>query len=952
MKRKVIENSKAGNFIFGALVGLVLLLTFYLAFTFYQSLYENNTSSTGQVYRKQVELAANELEKEFGNFYEDMQFVLSMLDEGSLGDNDRERRLLERRLRRVLTSHYDLVDSLILHVRQDKYLYFFDAQNNFYVKNVSVLPPASGKTVLVDHQMLPVRLEARVSVRNFIRQQLKSFYISSGYKIFFKNGHFYSAQGGLSDDELEDYVFSDDLQQVIFSNQSSGLRVSQVGILSTPDSQISGTAHSYPFRLYPLVDQMGLVFFQPHQGVVAGIYRGYWATFLGFVVLVVLFSLLIYFWVKNLEKNARLLSENAAEINDLFEKQRLLLQESKGFIYFQNQYFKFTGVGEEVKEIFGYTQTEFMLGFKDYLDDTTVEDYGQVFQQAIKERKESLTYEFFIRHKDGSVRRARTFERILYNEEGAFTGVVGLCSDISSRYAVEEAMKLGEERLRSVLHALPDIIFIYDQDAVFIDYYVQDESLLLSPAEKSLGKSIREVLPSPLNEKVMHTFKKTLKTGKLQTFELESDLPIGKRIFETRFFMLDANHVISMARDITGQKLWEKGLREAMEAAEQASRAKSTFLASMSHEIRTPMNGLLGVLSLFEKTPLTEQQRQYLQIIKESGISLKDIISDVLDYSKIESGRIELHPSNFQIREEIAGIFRMFSRQAEEKQVKMEFKIAGTIPETLHADKEKLRQVLVNLIGNGLKFSKPNGFLRLRITSEPIVGQNIVLLFEVEDSGIGIPNNQIKKLTEPFVQVQNTSVGGTGLGLAISKRLIELMGGDLDIKSTLGKGSIFMFSIFAQAATKEQYTRVEVPLPFEEDDFTNMAEKYPLRLLVVEDNDINLKYMRLLMDQLGYSFATARDGLEAVEKLTENSYDVIFMDIQMPRMDGFQATKKIREENLAPDAFIIGLSANAFTEDIEKAYKAGMHTYLSKPVRPDQIAKLLKERALQLGVSL
>ncbi|EIM76185.1 multi-sensor hybrid histidine kinase, partial [Nitritalea halalkaliphila LW7] len=677
----------------------------------------------------------------------------------------------------------------------------------------------------MDHQLLPVRLEARVNVRNFIRQQLKSFYISSGYKIFHKNGSFYSAQGNISDEELEHYTFSDDLKELISSNQANGLRASHIGILSTPESQISGTAHSYPFRLYPLVDQMGLVFFQPHQGVVAGIYRGYWATFLGFVVLVMLFSLLIYFWVKNLERNARLLSENAAEINDLFEKQRLLLQESKGFIYFQNQYFKFTGVGEEVKEIFGYTQTEFMLNFKDFLDADTLEDYGEIFQQAIADRKESLTYEFFIRHKDGSLRRARTFERLLYDEKGTFSGVVGLCSDISSRYAVEEAMKLGEERLRSVLHALPDIIFIYDQDAVFIDYYVQDESLLLSPAEQSLGKSIQEVLPAPLNEKVMRTFKKTLKTGKLQTFELESDLPIGKRIFETRFFMLDANHVISMARDITGQKLWEKGLREAVDAAEQASRAKSTFLASMSHEIRTPMNGLLGVLSLFEKTPLTEQQRQYLQIIRESGISLKDIISDVLDYSKIESGKIELHPSSFQIREEIAGIFRMFSRQAEEKQVQMEFKIAGTLPETLIADKEKLRQVLVNLIGNGLKFSRANGFLRLRLTCEPIVGQNVVLLFEVEDTGIGIPSDQIKKLTEPFVQAENASAGGTGLGLAISKRLIELMGGDLEIKSELGKGSVFMFSIFAQAAAEETYTRIDVPKHYRGNGFYGYGGK-------------------------------------------------------------------------------------------------------------------------------
>ena len=531
------------------------------------------------------------------------------------------------------------------------------------------------------------------------------------------------------------------------------------------------------------------------------------------------------------------------------------------------------------------------------------------------------------------------------DRQGAVRNIILMAVDITERKRLEQALQESEARSKAMLQAVPDLFFRMDRQGVFLDYKAEISELHVQADTTILGKRNRDITPPEFADLVDRQILATLATGTLQTFEYQLPIPDrGMRDYEARMVPHSADEVIVVVRDVTERKRSEVALRESnrqLEAAvadakelavqaQAATRAKSQFLASMSHEIRTPLNIILGFSQLLrEDRELTSRQQGRVDHINRSGEHLLAMLNDVLEFSKIEAGRQTLAPTTFDLRHLLSDLAIVYRQKAEAKQLTLDTDGLDRVPRYLVADEQKLRQILINLLSNAVKFTL-TGDVRLRVWTEPdgsAEGLRLVVL--VEDSGPGIPAKEMGRLFQLFEQASSgRQFGqGTGLGLAISRQFARLMGGDVSVVSEAGRGAAFRLEIPAKEGTPALASGT-----VDTHKALRLADGQPrCRVLVVDDDAVNRSLLVQMLGDAGFDMVEAATGLEALAAFAGQHPQLIFMDQQMPGMDGDEVIRQIRRRAGGGAVRIITLTAHATEETRQRILTAGADDFMVKP---------------------
>lgn len=511
---------------------------------------------------------------------------------------------------------------------------------------------------------------------------------------------------------------------------------------------------------------------------------------------------------------------------------------------------------------------------------------------------------------------------------------------LKSRF--QAMMKVREEILRAVVGKDETATIITDFEGFIQEANVRTEQLLGEDFSKIKGKNFGDYRVKKLSQEEDDLGVIKLREDRFWNDEIQLKRADGSTFFAFVSIVLIQKYgkeqLVYRVRDMSKEYENTRILIEAKEAAEAAAKAKSEFLATMSHEIRTPMNGVIGMTQLLANTALDDDQRMYVETIEKSGDNLLVIINDILDFSKIESGKIQLEEHSFSMIDQLKDVMMLLRTKVDSSRVNFTEEIDSGIPEHLKGDSTRVKQIMMNLVGNAIKFTQ-DGEVTVKLKLIERRGPSVVIDFSVNDTGIGIAEDKIALLFSSFSQVDSSitrKYGGTGLGLAISKQLAERMGGSITVDSKKGKGSRFTVRLPLEICTSANCLN---QLPVHEFD---KGLSQGMTVLLAEDNAVNQKVASLILQSFGFQVDIANDGLEAVEMFDKKAYSLIFMDVQMPIMDGISATRSILHKAQGQHVEIIAMTANVQLSDRQKCLEAGMTDFVTKPIQMETLEKTLK----------
>ncbi|HTV22799.1 MAG TPA: PAS domain S-box protein [Polyangiaceae bacterium] len=528
-------------------------------------------------------------------------------------------------------------------------------------------------------------------------------------------------------------------------------------------------------------------------------------------------------------------------------------------------------------------------------------------------------------------------------EDGDVVWAVLSISDISDRIARDLAVR----RLANIVERTTDAVLATDAEGKIRTWNSGAELLWGWSAAEIIGQPLAVLCAPELLEEQAAIFER-MRDGRhvapYDTFGIAKNrrrLPLSVSVTATRDDAGQFEGISAVVRDVTRHLELQDALQHAKSVAETASQLKSAFLANMSHEVRTPLNGVVGIVDLLRTTTLTPEQQGYVETLLEAARALRVIVDDVLDFSKIEAGRIELETVEFDVSALVRSVVEMFRGAAEDNESELRLVLPARVPLRVMGDPNRLRQVLSNLVGNAVKFTKSGG-IDVRVEANDGTGTKLDISVEVEDTGVGIGAEAQALIFQPFAQADGSITrrfGGTGLGLSICRKLVDLMGGRIGFSSQLGVGSTFWLELSLERARSSGPRRRTLPPP------TPSRADLRWRVLVAEDNVINQKVVSAMLRGLGYHVDIAQHGREALERWQDGTYDLILMDCQMPVMSGFEAAEAIRKRELGGQTRIpiIAMTAQAYAQDRARCIEAGMDMHLAKPLTANELERALTQ---------